>query len=78
MSQPQVERAIGRLATDEEARRTFIEDPREALLRMAELGIEMTEGERLSLASLDPEELARFARAINPRLQRIDPRGGDR
>ncbi len=78
MSQPQVERAIGRLATDEKSRRIFIEDPREALLRMAEQGIEMTEGERLSLAALDPEELARFARAINPRLQRIDPRGGDK
>lgn len=78
MSQPQVERAIGRLATDEATRRRFTEDPREALLGMAEQGIEMTEGERQSLASLDPQELVRFARAINPRLQRIDPRGGSK
>jgi len=75
MSQPYVERAIGRLATDEAARRKFNANPRAAVLEMAEWGMELTECERQSLALLDPHALARFARSIDARLQKSDLKG---
>jgi hypothetical protein len=75
MSQPNVERAIGRLATDEAARRKFNVNPRAVVLEMAEWGMELTECERQSLASLDPHALARFARSIDARLQKSDLKG---
>ena len=76
MSQPYVERTIGRLVTDEEARRRFTADPGAALLEMVERGMDLTECERSSIALLDPLELVRFAGAIDPRLQRSDLKGG--
>lgn len=78
MSQLYVERAIGRLVTDEEARRRFMDDPRAALMELIERGMDLSESERGALASLDSEELARFASAIDPRLQRTDLKGGTR
>lgn len=76
MSQINVERIIGLLATDEAVRRRFTQDPRAVLAEMAERGAVLNECERWSLANLDPEELARFARAIGPRLQKADLNGG--
>ena len=75
MSQVHVERAIGLLATDEGLRSRFNRDPRAALVEMAEKGLELTECERVSIAALSPRELARFVRAIHPRLQRADLQG---
>lgn len=76
MSQTNVERVIGLLATDEALRRRFTTDPRALLAEMTERGMELNECERWSLVSLDPDELARFARAIGPRLQKADLHGG--
>jgi hypothetical protein len=76
MSQSYVERTIGRLVTDEAARERFASDPGGALLEMIERGMELTEGERRSLASLDPEILTYFAHSLDPRLQRSDLKGG--
>lgn len=76
MSQRNVERVIGLLATDEALRRRFTTNPRGLLAEMTERGMELTECERWSLLSLDPNELARFARAVGPRLQKTDLRGG--
>ena len=70
MSQVHVERVIGLLATDEAWRRRFSKDPGACLA-------ELNECERWSLAHLDPDELARFARAIGPRLQKAELSGGD-
>ena len=75
MSHLNVERVIGRLVTDEAARRKFTKNPGATMLELAERGIELTEGERQSLASLDPEELARFAKVIDARLQKSDLKG---
>ena len=72
VSQNHVERVIGLLATDEAVRRRFSSDPRRFLAEMMEKGMEFNECERWTLARLDPRELARFADAIGPRLQRID------
>ena len=76
MSQPCVERVIGLLATDEALRRRFSADPRRALDEMIERGIELTACEQYSLASLDPHDLARFADAIDARLQKSDLQRG--
>jgi hypothetical protein len=72
MSQVQVERVIGQLATDEALRRRFSSNPREVLEEMVRDGAQLNDSELLSLASLDPGDLARFAKAIGPRLQRVD------
>jgi len=77
MSQVHVERVIGLLATDEAVRRRFSKDPGGCLAAMMASGLELNECERWALAHLDPEELARFARAIGPRLQKADLSGGD-
>ena len=76
MSQPNVERVIGVLATDEALRRRFATDPRAALQLLVENGVELTMCERLALATLDPTELTRFADAIDARLQKADLEGG--
>lgn len=76
MSQVNVERVIGLLATDEALRRRFTTNPRALLAEVAERGMELTECERWSLLGLDPEELVRFARAVGPRLQKTDLHGG--
>lgn len=76
MSQPNVERVIGLLATDEALRRRFTTDPRAALDEMMAKGMELNPCELWSLARLDPRELARFARSLDDRLQRSDLKGG--
>ncbi len=76
MSQVYVERVIGLLATDEALRRRFIRNPRATLSEMIERGMELTTFELRSLGSLDPDELARFAQAIDSRLQKSDLQGG--
>jgi hypothetical protein len=78
MSQRAVERVIGSLATDEGLRRHFAKDPLGALRDLVAQGVELNECERESLLSLDAAELARFARAIDPRLRRIESAGGAR
>ena len=76
MSQPNVERVIGVLATDEGFRRRFAEDPRAALQQLIEKGVELTVCERMALAALDPAEVTRFADGIDARLQKADLEGG--
>ena len=76
MSQTCVERVIGLLATDEALRRQFMADPRAVLMEMVGRGMELTPCELRSLAALDTYELARFAKVIDARLQKIDLRGG--
>jgi hypothetical protein len=77
MSQVNVERAIGLLATDEGMRRRFACSPRSALEEMERRGLELNECERWALAHLDPRELIRFAESMDSRLQKTEL-GGDR
>lgn len=72
MSQPYVERVVGLLVTDEALRRRFAEEPLETLRELAEGGMRLTECEQVALASIDPIQLASFADAIDPRLQKAD------
>jgi len=76
MSHVNVERIIGLLATDEALRRRFTKNPNDTLRELAERGLELNSCERWSLAQMDPGELARFAEAIGPRLQKADLEGG--
>lgn len=76
MSQRNVERVIGLLATDERLREKFTKDPGTTLSEMSGDGIELTPTEMRSLSHLDPGELARFAATVDPRLQRTSLGGG--
>ncbi|PYM08113.1 MAG: hypothetical protein DMD82_03635 [Candidatus Rokuibacteriota bacterium] len=76
MSQHSVEKVIGILATDEGLRDRFTQNPRAALQELQDLGMELNACELHSLLHIDPQELSRFARAIGPRLQKTDLRGG--
>ena len=78
MSQNNVERVVGLLATDEAFRQRFAEDPRSTLHGLAQNGISLTVCEQQALAAIDPLELARFAAAIDPRLQKTDLKRGVR
>ena len=72
MSQRGVERAIGRLVTDEAFRRRFARDPREALRLMTEGGVELNDCELRAIAGINAQVAGRFADALDPRLQKTD------
>ena len=68
MSQSEIERVIGRAATDEVFRHALIENAREACK-----GFELTEGELESLEKLDANSLVVFAGTLD---HRISKKGG--
>ena len=70
MSQRSVEQVIGRLATDEELRDRFTTDPATTLERLVAAGVELNPCERAALAALDPRAVRRFARTLDPRIQK--------
>ena len=76
MSQRNVEKVIGVLATDEELRRRFASDPRGTLEMLIAQGLELTSCEVEALRSLSPRRLAHFAEALDPRLQKSDLKKG--
>jgi hypothetical protein len=76
MSQRNVERVIGRLATDEAFRRQFTTDPKATLRDLLAGGLELNDCELWALASIDRDALGTFAEAIDPRLQKSDLHGG--
>lgn len=71
MSQRNVERLVGKLATDEGYRRRFFADRAEALRELVEQGCELTTVEMQALLALDSDALESFARGIDPRLQKV-------
>lgn len=78
MSQKTIEIVIGRLATDEEARERFLEDPREAIAAMRQEGLELTAIEADALSALPRKPLQALADAIDPRLQKASLKTGGR
>ena len=73
-----VERVIGRLATDEGFRRRFAEDRDALLAELAANGLDLNPCERQALAGLDIAALGRWAEGIDPRIQKTDLQGGSR
>lgn len=78
MAQRSVERVLGRLVTDEAFRRAFAENPVGTLAGYTDEGAELNHCEVQALCALDRDLLARFAEAIDPRLQKVDLGGGGR
>lgn len=76
MAQRNVENLIGRLVTDEAFRRRFAADRAAVLAELEASGWDLNPCERHALAALDVAAVARFAEAIDPRLQKTDLRGG--
>jgi hypothetical protein len=70
MSQRTIEIVIGRLATDEEVRERFLDDPQEAVAAMRQEGLELTAVEADALSALPRKPLEALADAIDPRLQK--------
>jgi len=78
VSQDNVERVIGKLATDETLRRRFVVDPESTLGGLEREGFRLSDCERRSLCRMDPSAVDRFADALDPRLQKTDLGGGER
>jgi hypothetical protein len=74
MSQQCVEIVIGKLATDEEARRQLRRSPERWIEELRAAGLQLTAIEAAALAGLDPAACERFARTIDPKLQRASLR----
>ncbi len=74
MSQRTVEMVIGRLASDEDFRRGFEANREAALEEIIAGGLELTPVERRALLDLDFAACKRFARCLDPRLQKISLR----
>lgn len=72
MSQCNVERAVGRLVTDEGFRRRFSRDPQAAIQEMVDGGLVLNACEVRALVALDPRWVERFAEAIDPRIQKVE------
>jgi hypothetical protein len=65
-----IEMLIGRLITDEQFRREFLNDPEQMLLALRDRGLELSRTEIAALVSTDPALWVRTAEAIDPRLQK--------
>jgi hypothetical protein len=72
MGQRDVERLIGRLATDPSLRRRFSEDAGAVLAQLLAQGCELTRVERDALATIDRRALRTFADSLDGRLQRLE------
>ncbi len=72
MSQQNVERVIGRIVTDQGLRRRFEKKPIDVLFELVAGGVELTTVELQALAGLDAALVARFADALDPRIQKIE------
>jgi hypothetical protein len=70
MSQRTIERAIGRLLTDEELRHEFTRSPARTLARLNEQGWELSRLEVDALLAIDMSLWSEVAARIDPRLQR--------
>ena len=70
MTQQSVEILIGKLATDEELREAFQEDPRAVLARLRLEGLQLSRLEIEALKSIKPSALSGLAEIIDRRLQK--------
>lgn len=71
MSQKHVEAVIGRLATDEAFRLRFQQDRAAVLDALVAEGVHLTPVERRALLDLDFTACERFAKGLDPRIQKV-------
>jgi hypothetical protein len=71
MTQRHVEIAIGRLVTDEDARRSLRESPAALIDRLKDLGLDFSAAEEAALLAIDPRACERFARTLDPRIHKV-------
>lgn len=76
MSQRSVEQVIGRLVTDEGFRRRYAADPGAVIEELVAGGLDLNACEVRALVTLDSQRVARFAEAIDPRIQKVELQGG--
>ena len=70
MTHRNVENLIGRLATDPDLRRRFVDNPTGVLRELRDQGWELSSVELDALASTDPGALRSFADALDRRIRR--------
>jgi hypothetical protein len=70
VSHRHVEVIIGRLVTDEEFRRRFVENPSLWLNELAEAGLELSAAELAALRQTRADAWMTLADALDPRLQK--------
>jgi hypothetical protein len=79
VSHRHVEVIIGRLVTDEEFRRRFVDTPARWLDELGEAGLELSAAELAALRRTNSEAWLALADALDPRLQKASlkpvPRG---
>lgn len=68
-----IEMVVGRLATDDQFRETFLSDPHRALGELLERGMHLTHVEIAALIATDAALWKRVADHLDSRLQKIDP-----
>ena len=71
MAQRILEMLIGRLITDEQFRREFLDDPKGTLNELRDLGLDLSSTEIAALVNTDPSIWTRTASALDPRLQKV-------
>ena len=72
MAQRNVERLIGRLATDPSFRHRFSRDAAGVLAELLHQGCELTRVEIDALSSIDSRALTAFAASLDGRLRRLE------
>jgi hypothetical protein len=70
LAQRIIEILIGRLITDEQFRREFLEAPESTLFTLCDQGLELSKTEISALLNTDPTLWARTANGLDPRLQK--------
>jgi hypothetical protein len=76
MGHRSVEILIGWLVTDEDLRRSFIQEPRETLGILEQRGLVLTEAEVDALLASPVRLWERLAVLLDPRLQKASLKGG--
>jgi hypothetical protein len=70
VTQRWIEIVVGRLVTDEDFRRKFLDNPHRALSDLLDRGSHLTPSEIAALVSVDGELWKQVAGEIDPRLQK--------
>lgn len=72
MTQRNVETLIGRLATDPDLRRRFVNDPVRVLHELRDQGFELSAVELEALVAIDAGAVRTFAHALDRRIRRAE------